>query len=326
MKKIILILLMLIATSSQAQWFGTEWFMNYSSASGYVYNARATLFFARVSADGITLTATQKTFYNNLFQNLIDSGLVHATDPQYDSLEVFYWFAVSDTAVAVDSNLVNLNLLQDNYNAIHYGTVVYTDSGVVGNGSDGYLTTQFTPYLDSSIYKLNSSSIGAYNLKEYVKDKGQIFIGTGWYNYNFDTVSFSELNNVDWSGECNLSYYPNSTNNTPTKTILSSIGLWIGVRQGLSAYIWENGESSEAIAVDPIGATNNMPRSYFGICTEIYYEQLDNGVWVYGNPTSSLVNSCISSAFIGSGLSATKSRALSNCINENLKLFGYNVY
>lgn len=262
------------------------------------YNVRASAFFLYVESLGKTLTSAQKSWYNDsLFVPLYNHGLIGLTRAG-DSLVALYSFSLR---WAGDSTVANLNLLDPNgaYNCIHYGGVTYTDSGVTGNGSDGYLNTGFNPVADSSIVKNASISMGVCSQSGNSETKVEMGVRgastndililltfTGrFYGRSFSSgggVLHSLTKSIAITTRCNTTGVYNYLNNTQ------------------STY------SEDMLA---------KPNQSIYICA---YN--NNGT------VGDLSTKCLSFAFIGSGLSATLSQYLSDDLNNALKGAGYNVY
>jgi hypothetical protein len=80
-------------------------------------------------------------------------------DETWGLLDCLYILAAPDAATAL------LNLVSTNYSLIANGTTTFTpDRGYAGDGTTGYLDTQFIPGVGSPHYTQNSASVGAYDL------------------------------------------------------------------------------------------------------------------------------------------------------------------
>ena len=263
------------------------------------YVKRAQDFFDRVALLGKTLTDAQKDWYNDsIFVPLIDSGLIGTTRAG-DSLAVLYSF--NGFASGNDTVIMHLNLLDDSYNITGYGTRTYTDSGVVGNGSSGYLSTFFNPVSDSSIWRLWSASFGMYSQTNSAAQT----VDMGVHGGNRSNIS------LKWSDN-NQYLYINSTNLYGAAQT-SSLGMFVFTRMSstqINRYI--NGVYQGSTTANTTGLT-----------AKIFYFLAGNN----GSDAPQYYSArCYSFAFVGSGLSTDKARKLSNILNNSLKPRGYDVY
>lgn len=311
MKKLILILFLLISLQGYSQSLttngmmignnggittglfmgGTNSFLNVPTGS--TYNQRAKEFFARVTTAGQTLTDAQKTNYNTLFQQLIDSGLIHATLRAGDSLACLWAFPL---CLAGTETTALLNLLDTGYNCTNVNSVVFTDSGCKGANTK-YLNTNFNMVTDSTIYKMSSGSIGGY-IKQR-QEASEMLMGTG-YATNEGCILYNGGGNL--FGNINGGW----ANITGIDSGFISI-----IRRVSTTFIIYNG------GVFTSKNTNITTKSNYPLYILCYNE---NGTAKY------FCTKIVSFAFIGSGLSETKSRALLNILNNTLKGYGYNVY
>jgi hypothetical protein len=266
--------------------------LNPSFPLGYVQ--RAVDFFKRVTDAGKTLTDAQKRWYNDsIFVQGITHGYIGTTRAG-DSLVALYSFSLK---WAGDSTVANMNLLADQYNCIHYGGVTYTDSGVVGNGSTGYLNTFFNPINDSSICK-------AYSMGLFVCIKGGAEENNKYYGGAVSTTTTAILRQTT-----QIIY---TVNGDPWESSVSGAGIMqsVGIYRVSSTHIYssQNGTAGTLVAKTGKGLIN-LP---------IYV--------LAGNGQPGNTQHCISFFAITSGLSATLSQYLSDDLNNALKGAGYNVY
>lgn len=308
---LILILLIIFSLPAMGQYdlFGqynnpfSVWGSKTKTPAGGNYVQRAWDFFNAVTAKGKTLTDAQKRWYND---SIFVPGIAHGyigTTRAGDSLVALYSFSLR---WAGDSTVANMNLLDPtgSYNCIHYGGVTYTDSGVVGNGSSGYLNTFFNPNLDSGIFKAWS---GGLLVVSKTNNTGGVDMGTQEgssprYYSVLQLISGASL----YSGLNSTEPLPNSSN-TDTKGVFSVI------RSGYS---------------NIVNYKNGTAQSTGGSST--YYAKTGINVVICGFNISGTISGfttrCYPFAIITGGLSATKSQYLSDDLNNALKGAGYNVY
>jgi hypothetical protein len=292
MKKLILILLLLISTYS----YGQAVLSGQKGWDGY-YNPRAVEFFDRCVTAGVTLTTAQKQWYSDsIFQPLQDSGLIGTTRAG-DSIQAIWVLATFPNG---SETVCKLNLLSDSNSITNVNSVTFTDSGAVGNGSTSYLNTNFNPVWDSSIYKSFSASGGVYSKS----DISGVYMDMG--------AGYSLLDSTFYINSLNSGRFYTKNNGTYISELTGSPkGVFISSR--LSSTI-----INMVINGNSISKTSN----YINKPNVNFY------ILCFNNQGTPLYYSArvITFAYIGSGLSATKSRALSNILNNSLISRGYNVY
>lgn len=292
MRKLLIILLLLISTYS----FGQAVLSGSKGWDG-AYNLRAEQFFTRCVTAGITLTTAQKQWYSDsIFQPLQDSGLIGATRSG-DSIQALWGFAkfMGDTIV------LKLNLLSDSNTCVSVGTLTWTDSGVVGNGTDSYLNTNFNPTWDSTICKHASIGLGALTQnKTYGSFVG--IIGGQINSSNRLFIRDYSADHKNWlSVACNSSV--SEAAGVDTNNICFTV-----IRSNYTQIF--KSERNSSYTANNLTISNRINVSLY--------------VCAYNGGTYS--THIITYGWITSGLSQTKSRALHNILNNSLKGRGYNVY
>lgn len=266
---------------------------------GVTYNARAIAFFDRTKELGIILTDAQKSWYNDsIFVPLLDSGLIGTTRAG-DSLACLWALVKFPNG---SETVAKLNLLDTAYSLTNVNSVVFTDSGAVGNGTTSYLNTNFTPSLDSIIYKMNSGSIGVYCRTAGTELR--------------DLMAAKDATNYAVILPSNTAIYMGINGgfaiNGETHGVGGANKMWIASRRrfqtvmGFANGVITNTGTSNAVAL---------------VTTKLYLLARNNN-----GTANNFSTRQISFAFIGSGLSDTKARALSNILNNSLKGRMYNVY
>jgi len=87
------------------------------------------------------------------------NGLIKAINPILDKLDLMYLFNANG-----DVNFRTLNVVNpEMYKASAFGGLIWSESGVKGNGTNGYLDTNFNPSLApvGQKYQINNASMGA---------------------------------------------------------------------------------------------------------------------------------------------------------------------
>jgi hypothetical protein len=124
---------------------------------------QATTFLARTSG----LSAVETGAYCTLINGLVSDGIITGTMSGANSgaaacgstLDALYILATNSIATA------GLNLCGTSYGLLSNGTITFTaDHGYAGNGTTGFLNTQFVPQSATTPnYTPTSASIGAYD-------------------------------------------------------------------------------------------------------------------------------------------------------------------
>jgi hypothetical protein len=117
-----------------------------SSISGIVYDTDAAAFFARVTAAGGTLSATEKIATNQLVLDLKANSL-------WTPMKALYPMVGASAAACAQ------NLKSSSFTGTFNGGWTFASTGVTGNGTSAYFSTQFTPNTDASV---NGVSFGCY--------------------------------------------------------------------------------------------------------------------------------------------------------------------
>ena len=97
------------------------------------YNADAAAFFARVTAAGGTLTATEKTAVNTLVISLKSNNI-------WNSIVALYPMVGASAAACAQ------NLISSSYTGTFNGGWTYASTGVTPNGTNAYMNTNLIPF------------------------------------------------------------------------------------------------------------------------------------------------------------------------------------
>lgn len=297
MKKLIIIFLLITGTA-YSQWLPFDWY-NKKVSTAVTYNVRASNFFTRVEALGQTLTADQKKVYDTIFVRLNDSGLI-GTVRLADSVAALWSFALK---IAKNETIAKLNLLDTGYNCTNVNSVVFTDSGAVGNGTSSYLNTKFNNKNDSTIAKLNSVTYG------FVSHIPQNMSGT---RCPIGNATASSVLAILYDASGTFYYYNNDLSPFTVSYSDARAGVFSSVRVSYNkSALYKNGSGNAFVTQNSVSINN--------LNTYILCANNDGTPQYYSSQR-------LSFAFIGSGLSADKQRKLSNILNEALRQFNYNVY
>jgi hypothetical protein len=224
-------------------------------------------------------------------------------DETWGLLDCLYILAAPDAATA------QLNLVGTNYSLIANGTTTFTpDQGFAGDGSTGYLNTQFNPATATAPkFALSSASFGAYDRTSSATVSSSIIIGNKntWQNY------LSPLNST---GNCAVEVNAAHFNGAGSST--NHQGAWIANRDPVNGAttvtLYKNGSST------PLSSTSDSSTTV----TSANFALLAQGsVSVSGFTTDQLA-----AAFIGGGLTGIQAAAINNRINAYMAALGGNIY
>jgi hypothetical protein len=127
--------------------------------------------FARMTATATTPSDNRKLTIDTLIKKL-------KSDTIFQKLDLFYVMAATDTGQA------NINWVTPSaYRLLRFSGLTFTtDEGYKGNGTSGYMKTQWIPSVNAVNYQLNSASVGTY-VRNEVLDGGPIVGATSGGNY-----------------------------------------------------------------------------------------------------------------------------------------------
>jgi len=123
----------------------------------------ALAFFARVTAAGGTLSATEKAAVNTLVVDMKSAGIWSAMKAIYPM--------VGASAAACSQNLKSAS-----FAGSFFGGVTFASTGVTGNGTTGYFDTTFNP--NTSITDINSAHLSIYSRTTTGNDGVDIGVST----------------------------------------------------------------------------------------------------------------------------------------------------
>lgn len=260
----------------------------WSAAAGPADAAQTTAFLARTSGLSGTETAAYKALIN---------GMV--ADGTWALLDALYIFATKDTTTA------NLNLVSTSFGLTQTGTVTFAaDHGYTGDGSTGFLNTNYNPSTAGGVATLSSRSIGAYVQSSRTSSNNAVEIG---YLIGSDNTFIQPETGGTCTYEFNGGAFPGFAN-------ANAQGFYAATRTGLNATaIYKNGSgTASATAANTGGALGNGN----------VFISASNGGGTAGNFSPDQ----LSAAFIGGGLSSANAVLVSNRINGYMTALGINVY
>jgi len=245
---------------------------------------QAAVFINRTSG----LSATENAAYTTMICGMV-------TDGTWSLLDALYIFATNNTTTAA------LSLVSSTYNGTVNGTLTFSaDHGWTGDGSTGYFGTGFVPNSASGNCKLNSCSMGIYDL---TSNTGARTCQMGGKVSGVNTLIClpgSAVNIFEVNGP--------STN---TSTVANAQGMWSLSRTGSSGFtVYQN----SAVSSTPSSTSNVL------LDTQIYIFALG------GTTPTSFTSDQLSAAFIGGGMTDTQAENVQTRINNYMKAMGINVY
>jgi hypothetical protein len=185
---------------------------------------------------------------------------------------------------APDAATARLNLVSTNYSLIANGTTTVTpDQGYAGDGSTGYLNTQFNPSTATAPnFTQNSASFGAYDLTNSTTvSSTATIIGNRNTNQNY-IQPLGAAGTL--STECNAAHF------TTSASVTNRQGAWIVSRTvSTSIAVYKNGSSTQ-IGNAASDNSSGIPSANFALLAQ-------------GQGTvSGFTTDQLGAAFIGGGL------------------------
>jgi len=248
----------------------------------------ASTFLARTSG----LSKRERNAYINLINGLVFDGT-------WTLFDLLYILATNNTTTAA------LNLVSTSFSLVTNGSLTFNaDVGYTGDGSTGYLDTQWAPSGNGVNFTLNSASIGAY-IQSTTASVASVVMGsaiTGTFSY----MSPVNTGNV-FTFNVNDNTFANFSNTNPQ-------GAFVNTRTAITTLnIYKNG-SATAVGTSAGGSTS-LPTDnmiLFGL----------NNNSAPGNFT----NYQASAFFAGAGFTAAQAVTINNRINAYMTALGHNVY
>jgi hypothetical protein len=271
---------------------------------------QATNFLARTSF----LNGAETSAYVALICGLVSDGIITGTmnGPNSGSgacgstLDALYILATNTTTTA------GLNLCGTSYSLLSNGTVTFTaDQGYAGNGTTGFLNTQFVPQSATTPnYTPTSASIGAYDRTSSttVSSTATIMgISNGAQTYIQPLTTSSAV-----SADVNTTTFALGGVNANRQ------GAWIVTRTSSSAVaLYGPHGSSAPLNTVTTGDANGTPTA------AVSFTILGQGIVGSAQKFST---DQISAAFIGGALTGAQAAAINNRINAYMTALGVNIY
>lgn len=257
----------------------------------------ATNFLARTSG----LSGTETTAYCNLINGLVTDGIITGNLSGAAGcgsvLDALYIVATNNTTTAA------LNLCGTSFSLVTHGTLTFTaDVGYTGDGSTGYLDTQWTPNGNGVNFTLNSGSIGAYIQTNGAGTSNTDMMGTGTGGSTYTRFQPNNSGNFLWDI---------NGNSFPTATNANVQGAWVVARSSsTTTTVYKNGSTTFASSSsDSSGSMSTVDMTFFAVAG-----------------SSNFSNYQASAFFMSAGLTSTQAFALNNRINAFMSALGHNIY
>lgn len=259
-----------------------------SSSQGNAFLARATA----------VTNPTDQTNYCTLIDGLEIDGVGCS-----NTLDLLYILAAPDSATYL------LNLCSSSFTLTANGTGTFTaNQGYAGNGSTGYLDTNYTPSTNAAFSTLNSTTLGLYDRTSRTASSTTTqFGGKGAAtSYSYATVLVA---GNQFQSSINASVFPNFT------VVTNAQGAWSSTRSGSGTVaLYKNG-SSTSLTANGTQTSNALPNgklliSAFGT----------SGV------ASQFSTDQLAAAWYGAGLTGAQAVSIHTRINNFLTAYGTNVY
>lgn len=186
---------------------------NTVGSSASPWSQASKVLFGRMTSVGETPTNARKHIIDRTIKKLVSAGL-------WSKLDCLWLTAAHGTASA------KLNWIKNSSNLEEVGTLTFTtDRGYTGDGSTGYLKTNYIPATDGVKFLINDCSFGAY--ARLNKNESKCLMG-----------GVSNTNRVDnlWPRDTNLVYAKAQTGGTDINVAsLDSRGLHVCTRTGANS-------------------------------------------------------------------------------------------
>jgi hypothetical protein len=275
---------------------------------------QAANFLARTSF----LNGAESGAYTALICGLVSDGIITGTMNGANSgsgacgsiLDALYILATNNTTTAA------LNLCGTSYSLITNGATTFVpDTGISGNGTTGFLNTQFVPQsVTAPNFTVNSASIGAYDrTSSTVVSSTATIIGISSTSQSYiQPLTTAAL----MASDINTTTFPGQAPNTNRQ------GAWATSRTSNSTIsIYKNG-SSTPLATISTGDAATEPAT-----ASIAFTILAQGTLSGSVPAGQkFTTDQISAAFIGGALTGTQAAAINNRINAYMTALGVNIY
>lgn len=279
--------------SSQAYWQSRS---QVSTAGFSSSCSQSTSFIARTSG----LTNGQKTDYDTLICGLETDGIGCS-----NTLDALYILGAPDATTSL------LNLCGASFALVTHGTIPFVaDRGYTGDGSTGYIDTQFIPSSASGFYVQDSAHVSCYDRTSRTSGSNTYLIGSA--NGAFTSVTAI----LPVSGGTNLAFgYINNGSAGSSLATTNAQGMWLVSRTGaLAAAFYQNGS---AVSTTAFGNSTGLPDS------SILISALNFGGGPFGG---TFLSDQVFACAIGKGLSPTGAANETTRVNTYATSKGANVF
>jgi hypothetical protein len=250
--------------------------------------AQAATFLARTSS----LTRRETSAYIKLINGLVANGL-------WSQLDLLYVLATNNTANAA------LNLISTSYSLVPHGSATFIpDMGYAGDGSTGYIDTNWTPSTNAVNYTNANGSFGIY-IQTSRAVNSSAPVGSGSSGATFTIIQPYETGS--------LVQYDINDAVFPTVASPSSQGAWLVSRVSGTVSVYRNGSSTA------LGSHVSSPVS---LPTQPVTILAFNNSGV----RQSWSTDQISAVFFGAGLSGAQAATMNNLLNAFMVALGHGVY
>ena len=256
--------------------------------AGVIPSAQAASFLARTSG----LSSAYQTAYVKLINGLVTAGI-------WNLLDILY------VPATFNSTTATLNLVNANYPLVAHGTIPFTaNTGFRGDGSTGYLDTQYVPSTNGVNFVQNSASVGMYIGNNLFSAAGAAF-GT-----NAGSVATDLLPAAGTGGS--YQYAELNANTAIFGFIAPTSGLWINSRTGSAGTtLYHNGNQVNAITQASSGVSS---------------KSITLGAENNNGTIQSFSTYVISAFFAGAGLTSTQTAEMSSLLNAFMIFISNNTY
>jgi hypothetical protein len=281
------------ATSASAQSIG---FRTAILSKPPGFDAATTAWVAQVVTNGGNVSGPRKTIVDTFIKCLKTNSLFTVLDR--------YWLLAGENVASAQTDMIGLTSWTAN------GTITFSaNNGYTGDGTSGYLDTNFIPSTAGGHFGLNSASYGTYILTNRTATNGnQVTMGALNASSTYMEVNANN-SNVHSMGLSDGS----ASNVVPVAT--TARGSYIVSRAGASGATTKNLYVNGALWGSVTAATTSLSTG------SLFISGLNNG----GTP-GFFTSDQHAAAFIGGGMDATQSANFETCQNNMMTSLSINVH
>lgn len=248
------------------------------------FSPQAQQFFARLPTQP---NAATKACYNTAINSIVASGAWTLLD---------FYHLYSGTPTQADALV---NLVQSNYGGIIHGSMTWsTNGGFTGDGSTGYIDTQFIPGTVGANYQLASANIGVAIQTNRTSTAFVAAIGTTFA----DNTTSAIWANVDFGAgavTAGMVNFQDTTTNDVTST--TAKGIWSANVLSNVISLWQNAAIGSSKPVAFLAGTSSV---------SFLVGAIGNGASPFAFSTDQ-----ISAVWVGAGLTSVQIATVSNATN-----------